>query len=83
VITDAHGRWQLDNVPPDKVLVFDPPLAQNRLDLRIALRLSHLDYVNDKVWGGLQQEQGVTHESLRDQTATIVMKARNPKPKDQ
>ncbi len=59
-ITDAQGRWTLDNVPEgDKI--------------KLSLRLNHPDYISDRYSGGLQQEQDVTLASLRAQTATIVM----------
>jgi hypothetical protein len=45
--------------------------------LKLALRLSHPDYADDYEVGGLQQQQEITHQSLRDQTATIVMKRGN------
>ena len=57
--TDAEGRWALSNVPPGEV--------------EVLLLLSHPDFVSDSKWGGLQKEQGVTMESLRDDTATVVM----------
>ena len=59
-ITDANGRWSLDNVPPGKGVV-------------VRVKLSHSDYVNDTDWGGLQKEQGVTPDELRDKSATLVM----------
>ncbi len=59
-ITDAEGRWSLDNVPPgDKV--------------KVRLKLSHADYINDKARGGLQKEQNVSAKQLRNKTATIRM----------
>ena len=60
-ITDAQGRWSLDNVPA----------AGDEIEVRVSL--SHPDYVDDLSWGGLQREQNVTTESLRTGTATIVM----------
>lgn len=60
VYTDAQGHWRLDNVPPGD-------------DVVIHVKLNHPDYIGDKDWGQLQQEQGVTLKSLRDETAVIVM----------
>ncbi|MGH7140522.1 MAG: carboxypeptidase-like regulatory domain-containing protein, partial [Pirellulales bacterium] len=59
-ITDAEGRWALDNVPADE-----------RTQLR--LKISHPDYINDQSWGEMQQKQNVTMEQLRAKTAVIVM----------
>jgi len=46
-ITDAEGRWILDNVPPS-------------LDLALRLKLSHPDYISDPEWGTSQDQQGWT-----------------------
>ena len=59
--TDAEGRWTLDNVPKED-------------DLDVSVKISHPDYVDDQLWGGLQHEQGVTTKHLQQQVATIVMK---------
>lgn len=58
--TDAEGRWTLDTAPDGDEYGF-----------RIMLR--HPDYVSDYSWGGLQNEQAVGADSLRERTATIVM----------
>lgn len=58
--TDAEGRWQLDNVPPGD-------------DIDVRVKLSHPDYIDDNDWGQLQQQQHVTIEALRAQTAVMVM----------
>lgn len=60
VVTDAEGRWSLDNVPPGD-------------DVKVRVKLSHPDFVNDTRWGELQKEQRVTATRLRDQSAVIVM----------
>ncbi len=59
--TDADGRWSLDTVPPGG-------------DVHVRVKLSHPEYINDSDWGGLQSEQSVTREQLRDESATIVMR---------
>ena len=59
-ITDAAGRWKLNNVP-----------AGDKIQVRV--KLTHPNYINDTTWGGLQQEQGVTMDELRAESATIVM----------
>jgi len=59
-ITDADGRWTLDNVPSDEEFGF-------------RLIHTHADYVSDYLWGGLQSEQGIDAEALRAGTATVVM----------
>jgi outer membrane lipoprotein-sorting protein len=58
-ITDAEGRWMLDNVPEG--------------DVKMLVKISHPEYIGDKTWGGLQKEQNITLESFRHQKATIVM----------
>ncbi len=60
-ITDAEGRWSLDNVPAGD-------------DMEVHLKFSHPDYVSDSKWGGLQEEQGVDLKALRARTATITMR---------
>jgi uncharacterized GH25 family protein len=59
-ITNAQGKWTLDNVPEGD-------------NLKIELLVQHPDYVSDLAWGGLQELQNVTLASLRRQTGTIVM----------
>jgi protocatechuate 3,4-dioxygenase beta subunit len=59
-VTDTQGKWTLDNVPDDK-------------DLKLRLSVTHPDYIGDLTWGGLQDLQKVTMDSLRDQEATIVL----------
>ena len=59
-VTDAEGRWTLDNVPAED-------------DVQVQLQCKHPDYVSDYTWGKLQSDQGLTMNSLRDGTATLVM----------
>jgi len=59
-VTNGEGRWKLENVPPGD-------------DVSVDLMLSHRQYASDYEWGNSQKKQQVTMESLRDQTATIVM----------
>ncbi|HVA47352.1 MAG TPA: carboxypeptidase-like regulatory domain-containing protein [Pirellulales bacterium] len=59
-VTDAHGCWTLDNVPPDE-------------EAQVRLKISHPDYINDQSWGEMQQRQDVTMEQLRAKTAVITM----------
>lgn len=58
--TDAQGRWKLDTAPAGDEFGFK-------------IMLNHPDHISDYSWGGLQDEQAVGAESLRDGTATIVM----------
>ena len=60
-VTDAQGRWTLDNVPEGD-------------DLEILLKLDHPDYIADPNWGTSQKEQGVDLAALRARTATIKMR---------
>lgn len=59
-VTDAAGRWSVDNVPADEQ---EPVL----------LMLSHPGYASETRWGGLQRAQGVGMQQLRDGSATIAM----------
>ena len=59
-VTDAEGRWTLDNIPPS-------------LNLDLRLKLSHPDYVSDREWGTSQDQQGVDLKALRGRKATIIM----------
>jgi hypothetical protein len=59
--TDALGRWALDTAPAGDKFEF-------------LVMLIHPDYISDDSWGGLQNEQDVGSESLRERTGTIVMR---------
>ena len=63
-ITDAQGRWTLDNVPAGD-------------DVEVQLKLGHRDYISDFSWGVMQKLEKVSTASLRRQTATVVMVARH------
>jgi hypothetical protein len=58
-ISGPDGRWVLNGVPAG---------------VEVSLKLSHPDYIGDQAPGDLQQAQGVTMQSLRDQTAAITMR---------
>jgi beta-lactamase regulating signal transducer with metallopeptidase domain len=58
-ITGPDGRWILYGVPAG---------------VEVLLKLSHPDYIGDQAPGDLQHAQGVSMESLRDQTAVITMR---------
>ncbi|MGQ0635376.1 MAG: carboxypeptidase regulatory-like domain-containing protein [Planctomycetaceae bacterium] len=60
-VTDRDGRWSLDSAP-----------AGDDFDLQVLV--SHPDYISDYSWGEMQTKQGVTSESFRDRTGTIVMR---------
>jgi len=60
-VSDASGKWSLDNVPSGE-------------DIYVRLKLTHPDYVSDAEWGELQDAQAVEMESLRNQSAVLVMK---------
>lgn len=64
-VTDADGRWSLDNVPEGD-------------DVKVLVMLSHPDYLSESKWGDLQTQQHVTMASLRDKSAIIVMHAGIP-----
>lgn len=60
IFTEADGRWTLDRAPDGK-------------DFGFLVMLNHPEYVSDDSWGGLQCEQKIDAESLRERTGTIVM----------
>lgn len=77
VMTDADGRWRLNNVPADDQLQFHPRVREALPDApELGLKLTHPDFSGDIRLGQLQRQQGITLESLRTQTATIVMQRR-------
>ncbi len=77
VVTDADGRWRLNNVPADDQLQFHPRVREALPDApELGLKLTHPDFSGDIRLGQLQRQQGITLESLRTQTATIVMQRR-------
>jgi hypothetical protein len=59
-VTDADGRWSLNNVPDGD-------------DVHVRVKLTHPNYISETQWGGLQDEQSITMKSFRDHSATIVM----------
>lgn len=89
VVTDARGRWQLGDVPSDEQLAYDTFDAVRPRSPRLSLRFHHPEYRSDDTrsadtgWGDLQQEQGITLESLRGQTAKVVLSRKEePRKKD-
>jgi outer membrane lipoprotein-sorting protein len=62
-VTDAAGRWSLDNVPAGGG--------------SLSIKISHPAYLDDTNFGGLQEKQHVTQESLRNQKATIVLRRKS------
>lgn len=59
-VTDAAGRWSLNNAPEG-------------VDFTPRLLLSHPQYIGDRRWGELQEQQRITLDALRAQTAAIVL----------
>jgi len=61
--TDAEGRWRFETIMPGS-------------DVKVRLRLTHPDYVSDKVrqiGGEIASKQSVTEWQIRDGSAVIVM----------
>jgi hypothetical protein len=59
-LTDAEGRWRLNNVPAgDEVFV--------------RTKVTHPNYISDARWGGMQEEQSVRMDAFRDKSAIIAM----------
>ncbi len=63
-VTDAQGRWRLDNAPS--------PRSEGD-DHLLLLKLSHPDYIADENWGDAQRAQGVSTADLRTGDAKIVL----------
>jgi RNA polymerase sigma factor (sigma-70 family) len=61
VLSDANGRWHLDNVP-------------NQRDTEFRLLVIHDDFISDTAWRGLQKLAGTTSAQLFDKTSVIRMK---------
>lgn len=59
-ITDAQGKWTLDNVPEGH-------------QIEVLVKLSHPDYISDPDWGVMQGAAKITTATLRQQAGTIVM----------
>lgn len=62
-VTDANGRWSIDNAPA----------RSSDKDYEFRLKITHDDYARDSLWGEFQREQGITTTMLRAGTATIVL----------
>lgn len=60
-ITDAAGRWQIDNVPNDP-----------RADLGVIA--AHRDFVGEQVFQSARDASGITTAMLRQGTATLILK---------
>jgi len=60
-ITDADGRWQINNVP-------DHPKAE------LTLLVTHPDHVSDQSWGEIQRAGGITTAMLLNGTAALKLK---------
>ena len=61
VVTDKHGQWILDNIPPGD-------------DVEVSLMINHPDYASDEESGELQIQQSIRMKDLADHSAKIVMK---------
>ena len=83
VVTDSQGRWALNNVPSDEVLLagrsnessagdFGEPLRPKQL---LQLRFIHPRYAENE-WGRLQLKHDVTLDSLRAKTAKVVLQSK-------
>ncbi|MCC7337106.1 MAG: hypothetical protein IT422_18595 [Pirellulaceae bacterium] len=76
LITDVNGRWTLRNVPSDSQLDAPEllPLQQGpKLALRVTLPGQEKD---ERGYGRLQREQGISHASLRDKSAKFVVSSK-------
>ncbi len=60
LVTDAKGRWTLNNVPAGD-------------DVQIKVMLTHPKYLSESSWGTLQEEQDLKMTAFRSQTAVLVM----------
>ena len=64
-VTDAQGRWSLNNVPAGD-------------GIKVSLRVHHDDYISDKYWGGLQNEQEVTLKKIYFEGERVRLQPCNP-----
>lgn len=78
IVTNAMGYWELNNVPPDDVLLAgrndelsDPDKPAQTKPL-LNLRFIHPRYEENE-WAVPQQQHDVTLESLRAKTARVVL----------
>ncbi len=60
-MTDADGRWRIDNVP-------------NHPQAELSLLVAHPDYASDENWGHIQKAADVTTAALRQGTANLTLK---------
>ncbi len=86
VVTDADGRWSLNNVPSNKSILrergritYTPTIRQMKSEPLIKIRLSHPDCEHN-TWGRLQRNQDITLDSLRTKSARIVMRRKPASP---
>jgi beta-lactamase regulating signal transducer with metallopeptidase domain/uncharacterized GH25 family protein/thiol-disulfide isomerase/thioredoxin len=64
-ITDADGRWSIDNAPA--------PPEKGKKDYEFRLQVTHPEFAGDTRWGELQQQQGITTAELRAGNATLKL----------
>ncbi len=62
VTTDAEGRWRIGNVP-------------NHPEVELSLLVNHPDYVSDDRAARTTKEAGIATAALRNETATLTLKA--------
>ena len=61
-VTDAHGRWRINDVP-------------NHPKVELTLLVTHPGYVSDENWGQTQRACAITTAMLLNGTATLKLKA--------
>ena len=62
-ITDENGHWKIQNAPA----------SEGEKDWQFYLKFTHENYASDTRWGGLQEQQKVTTDLLRNGTTKVVM----------
>lgn len=60
-VTDAEGRWQIEDAPPGD-------------DVQFGVHTVHPDYLSEELAGELERKQAITTRALRAQSATIVLR---------
>lgn len=82
VTTDAEGRWQMNNVPPDEMLKFLEPGHADAYQTEIRLRVEHPDFKKYDAMDNIDESPLPKLTELREGSAVIAL-SRTRKPEDE